>query len=88
MWGMTGPCRTGLRALQGLRQVHQYLGETGLPIVTAVCVDDVSWRELGRRPDKAAIDRFIGELSFGGGAVNHFNINLFIETMPFGGVDH
>src|SRR5262250_2703499 len=36
--------------------------------------------------DKAAIDRFIGELSFGGGAVNQVNIHLFIETMPFGGV--
>ena len=36
--------------------------------------------------DKAAIDRFIGELSFGGGAVNQVNINLLIETMPFGGV--
>jgi len=33
-----------------------------------------------------AIDRFIGELSFGGGAVNQVNINLFVETMPFGGV--
>jgi aldehyde dehydrogenase (NAD+) len=32
------------------------------------------------------IDRFIGELSFGGGAVNQVNIHLFIETMPFGGV--
>jgi hypothetical protein len=36
--------------------------------------------------DKAAIDRFIGELSFSGGAVNQVNIHLFIETMPFGGV--
>src|SRR6516164_6709052 len=36
--------------------------------------------------DKAAIDRFIGELSFGGGAVNQVNVHLFIETMPFGGV--
>jgi len=36
--------------------------------------------------DKAVIDRFIGELSFGGGAVNQVNIHLFIETMPFGGV--
>jgi aldehyde dehydrogenase (NAD+) len=36
--------------------------------------------------DKAAIDRFIGELSFGGGAVNQVNIHLFIETMPFGAV--
>ena len=32
------------------------------------------------------IDRFIGELSFGGGAVNQVNIHLFVETMPFGGV--
>jgi acyl-CoA reductase-like NAD-dependent aldehyde dehydrogenase len=35
---------------------------------------------------QSAIDRFIGELSFGGGAVNQVNIHLFIETMPFGGV--
>jgi aldehyde dehydrogenase (NAD+) len=33
-----------------------------------------------------AIDRFVGELSFGGGAVNQVNIHLFVETMPFGGV--
>jgi len=36
--------------------------------------------------DQKTIDRFIGELSFGGGAVNQVNIHLFIETMPFGGV--
>ena len=36
--------------------------------------------------DQATIDRFVGELSFGGGAVNQTNIHLFIETMPFGGV--
>jgi len=35
---------------------------------------------------QSAIDRFTGELSFGGGAVNQVNIHLFIETMPFGGV--
>ena len=29
--------------------------------------------------------RFIGELSFGGGGVNLVNVNLFVETMPFGG---
>ena len=28
----------------------------------------------------------MGELSYGGGAVNQVNIELFIETMPFGGV--
>ena len=36
--------------------------------------------------DQKTIDRFIGELSFGGGAVNQVNIHLFVETMPFGGV--
>jgi aldehyde dehydrogenase (NAD+) len=35
---------------------------------------------------QSVIDRFVGELSFGGGAVNQVNIHLFIETMPFGGV--
>jgi aldehyde dehydrogenase (NAD+) len=35
--------------------------------------------------DQKVIDRFIGELSFGGGAVNQVNIHLFIESMPFGG---
>jgi aldehyde dehydrogenase (NAD+) len=36
--------------------------------------------------DQSAIDRFISNLSFGGGAVNQSNIHVFIETMPFGGV--
>ena len=36
--------------------------------------------------EQKTIDRFIGELSFGGGAVNQVNIHLYIETMPFGGV--
>jgi aldehyde dehydrogenase (NAD+) len=35
--------------------------------------------------EQKTIDRFIGELSFGGGAVNQVNIHLFVETMPFGG---
>jgi aldehyde dehydrogenase (NAD+) len=35
---------------------------------------------------QSTIDRFIGELSFGGGAVNQVNIQLFVEMMPFGGV--
>jgi aldehyde dehydrogenase (NAD+) len=35
---------------------------------------------------QSAINRFVGELSFGGGAVNQANIQLFVETMPFGGV--
>jgi aldehyde dehydrogenase (NAD+) len=36
--------------------------------------------------DQPTIDRFLNELSFGGGAVNQTNIHLFVETMPFGGV--
>jgi aldehyde dehydrogenase (NAD+) len=35
--------------------------------------------------DQKAIDRFIGDLSFGGGGVNLVNVHLFVETMPFGG---
>lgn len=36
--------------------------------------------------DQATIDRFLTELSFGGGAVNQVNIHVFVGTMPFGGV--
>jgi aldehyde dehydrogenase (NAD+) len=36
--------------------------------------------------EQKTIDRFIGELSFGGGAVNQVNVHLFVESMPFGGV--
>jgi aldehyde dehydrogenase (NAD+) len=36
--------------------------------------------------EQKTIDRFIGELSFGGGAVNQVNIHLFVGTMRFGGV--
>ena len=32
------------------------------------------------------LNRFTGELSFGGGAVNQVNVHLFVLTMPFGGV--
>jgi aldehyde dehydrogenase (NAD+) len=32
------------------------------------------------------IDRVMGSLSFGGGAVNQTNIFLFIDSMPYGGV--
>jgi len=36
--------------------------------------------------NQATIDRFVGDLSYGGGAVNQVNVNVFIVTMPFGGV--
>jgi aldehyde dehydrogenase (NAD+) len=36
--------------------------------------------------NQPVIDRVLGSLSFGGGAVNETNIHVFIESMPFGGV--
>jgi len=66
-----------------------------LPILTYSNLDE-AFDSIAAKPhplsafifsrDQATIDRFIGELSFGGGAVNQTNIHLFIETMPFGGV--
>jgi aldehyde dehydrogenase (NAD+) len=65
-----------------------------LPILTYKSLDEALSR-IARTPkplaafvfsrDQKAIDRFIGELSYGGGAVNQVNIHLFIESMPFGG---
>jgi aldehyde dehydrogenase (NAD+) len=66
-----------------------------LPILTYRTLDE-AFGEIARRPrplagyvfstDQPTIDRFIGGLSFGGGAVNQTNVHLFVETMPFGGV--
>jgi aldehyde dehydrogenase (NAD+) len=66
-----------------------------LPILTYRTLDEAFDRvSNGPRPlaafifsrDQSAIDRFVGELSFGGGAVNQVNVHLFVESMPFGGV--
>jgi aldehyde dehydrogenase (NAD+) len=66
-----------------------------LPILTHRSLDEAFCRISNTpRPlaafifsrDQKTINRFIGELSFGGGAVNQVNIHLFVETMPFGGV--
>jgi len=66
-----------------------------LPIMTYRTLDEV-FDKIAKGPNplaayifsrnQSAIDRFVGELSFGGGAVNMVNVHLFIETMPFGGV--
>jgi aldehyde dehydrogenase (NAD+) len=65
-----------------------------LPILTYKSLDEAMARMAATpRPlagfvfsqDQRTIDRFIGELSFGGGAVNQVNIHLFVESMPFGG---
>jgi aldehyde dehydrogenase (NAD+) len=66
-----------------------------LPILTYQTLDEALGR-IAATPlplaafifsrEQKTIDRFIGELSFGGGAVNLVNVNLFVETMPFGGV--
>jgi aldehyde dehydrogenase (NAD+) len=66
-----------------------------LPIITYRTLDELFDRISKGPPPLAAfifsrnqntIDRFVGELSFGGGAVNQVNIHLFVESMPFGGV--
>ena len=66
-----------------------------LPILTYRTLDE-AFEKISTAPrplaafifsrNRGAIDRFVGELSFGGGAVNQVNIHLFVETMPFGGV--
>jgi len=66
-----------------------------LPILTYRNVDE-AFARIAAKPhplaafifsrSQPAIDRFARELSFGGGAVNQVNIQLFIESMPFGGV--
>lgn len=66
-----------------------------LPVLTYRTLDEAIGRiSAAPRPlaafifsrSQSAIDRFVGELSFGGGAVNQANIHLFVESMPFGGV--
>lgn len=65
-----------------------------LPILTYESLDEALKRIAATpRPlagyifsrDQKTIDRFIGQLSFGGGGVNVVNVYLFVETMPFGG---
>ena len=65
-----------------------------LPILTYKSFDEAMARmaKPGRplagfifSKDQKTIDRFIGQLSFGGGGVNLVNVHLFVETMPFGG---
>jgi aldehyde dehydrogenase (NAD+) len=66
-----------------------------LPILTYRTLDEAFGR-IAKTPlplaafifsrEQKTIDRFVSELSFGGGAVNQVNVHLFVETMPFGGV--
>jgi len=67
-----------------------------LPILDLPARCDEAFRRISTTPlplaafifsrSQSTVDRFVGELSFGGGAVNQVNIHLFVETMPFGGV--
>ena len=61
-----------------------------LPIVTYRTLDEAFERiSAAPRPltafifsrNRSAIDRFVGELSFGGGAVNQVSIHLFVESI-------
>ena len=66
-----------------------------LPILTYQTLDE-AFSRISATPqplaafifsrNQSAIDRFIRELTFGGGAVNQVNVHLAVETMPFGGV--
>lgn len=38
--------------------------------------------------DQAAIDYFLGSVSFGGGCVNQTNLHCWIDSLPFGGVGY
>jgi hypothetical protein len=73
-WGSSGPILPNL-SYRTLDEALGRIAETLHPLAAF----------LFSREQKT-IDRFIGELSIGGGAVNQVNIHLFIETMPFGGV--
>src|SRR5277367_193735 len=66
-----------------------------LPILTFKTLDEALGR-IAQTPaplaafvftrSQATVDSFVGSLSYGGGAVNQVNINVFCVTMPFGGV--
>jgi aldehyde dehydrogenase (NAD+) len=66
-----------------------------LPVLTYASLDE-AFERMAATPtplggyvfsrNQATIDRFVGQLSFGGGAVNQNNIQLLFESMPFGGV--
>ena len=66
-----------------------------LPILTYKTLDEALGR-IAKTPaplaafvftrSQATVDKFVGSLSYGGGAVNQVNINVFCVTMPFGGV--
>jgi aldehyde dehydrogenase (NAD+) len=66
-----------------------------LPVLTYRSLDE-AFEKIAATPtplagyvysrNQATIDRFVSQLSFGGGAVNQNNIQLIIESMPFGGV--
>lgn len=65
-----------------------------LPILTYKSLDE-AFKRMAATPrplagyvfsrNQKTIDRFVGELSYGGGGVNVVNVYLFVETMPFGG---
>jgi aldehyde dehydrogenase (NAD+) len=65
-----------------------------LPILTYATLEEAFAKIAGTpRPlagyvfsrSQETVDRFVGELSFGGGAANQTNILVLIESMPFGG---
>jgi aldehyde dehydrogenase (NAD+) len=77
------------------RVMHEEIFGPILPILTYSRIEDAI-ANIKRRPkplagfvfsrDNTVIDQFIASLSFGGGAVNETNVQVFIDTLPFGGV--
>jgi aldehyde dehydrogenase (NAD+) len=65
-----------------------------LPVLTYSSLDE-AFQRMSETPrplagfvfsrNQSTINRFIDQLSYGGGAVNQVNIQLFVGTMPFGG---
>src|SRR6516164_364149 len=74
------------------RVMHEEIFGPILPILTYSRIEDAI-ANIKRRPkplagfvfsrDNTVIDQFIASLSFGGGAVNETNVQVFIDTLPF-----
>lgn len=70
------------------------------PVLPVLPYDDFEavLRRVQRKPkslaaylfskDPARIDRFLAEVSFGGGCINQTNLHCWIDSLPFGGVGY
>jgi len=66
-----------------------------LPVLTYSSLEE-AMTQIKRRPkplagyifsrNQSAIDEFVSDFSFGGGAVNQTNVHVYLDSIPFGGV--